>query len=361
MLEGLDAVRVRPELWVGSRDSRGLLQLVWEIVYNCLDDYDTGDCQHITVTLNDDGSISVENDGPGISTGVSEKTGLSGVEIIFTTLGCPTGFGAAVVNALSERLEVENYRNGKFYRKTYQRGRDLTPLQLIGDTDKHGTRVTIFPDKEIFTEAYVQTEKQAFDLEELTSRLREIAFLNKNLRIDLANPKCCARETFQFSAGISDYLSWLNSKHAKINVVPVCFSGEREISGAKEQLSIEFALQWTDRKAPLSMVFFNNDPIPERYSIHDLNAVIAKALNEYARASHLLHEHESGISENQISKGIITILSTKSGLRLRSLDKEYLGNIIKDALGECLRNYLIHNNSNARSLLKSLKEKCFDE
>ncbi len=361
VLEGLEAVRVRPKLWIGSTDARGLQQLVWELVYNCLDEHNAGDCHHIAVTLNSDGSVSVEDDGLGITTGVSEKTGKSGVEVVFTTLGCPTGFAMAVVNALSERLEVENFRDGKLYKKAYQRGEDLAPLEFIGDTDKHGTRVTILPDKEIFAEVYENKENQAFEFEELTGRLRELAFLNKTLRIDLAEPKCNKRETFQFSAGISDYLRWLNSNHAKVNDVPICFSGEWEFSGDKEQLNIECAIQWTDRKERLSLVFFNNDPVPEKYSIHDLNAEIAKTLNEYARANHLLDEHESDISENEISKGISTILSTKSGMRLRSLEKEYLGNIIKGVVQESLKKYLMLNNCVAKSLIQSLKTKRSDE
>ncbi len=361
VLEGLDAVRVRPKLWVGSTDSRGLHQLVWELVYNCLDEYNAGDCHRIAVTLNGDGTISVEDDGLGITSSVSEKTGLSGVEIVFTTLGCPTGFGAAVVNALSERLEVESYWNGKLYKKAYQRGRDLTPLEFIGDTDKHGTRVTVLPDKEIFAEVCDDKEKPVFDFEELSSRLREIAFLNNTLRIDLADVQSNKRETFHFSAGISDYLSWLNDKHARLNEVPIFLTGEREIPGGKERLNFECAIQWTDRKERLSLVFFNNDPVPEKYSIHDLNAVIGKTLNEYARANHLLDEHESDISESEISNGISTVLSTKSGLRLRSLDKEYLENIIKDVLQECFRDYLMRNNSDAMSLIQSLKKQCYSE
>lgn len=355
VIDGLEAVRIRPKLWIGSTDASGLHQLVWELVYNCLDEYNVGYCHHIVVTLNSNGSISVDDDGRGIPTSVSEKTGKTGVEILFSTLGCPTGFALAVVNALSERLEVEVYRDGKQYKKTYQRGKDLTPLEFIGNTNRHGTQVTILPDKDIFAEAYHNTGNQAFDFDELATRLRELAFLNSTLSIELADPQNSKRETFIFNSGISDYLSWLNDKQVKVNDVPVYLSGQRELPADNDCLNFECVLQWTYRKDSLSLVFFNSDPVDEKIQLADISTDLARPLNEFARANHLLNEHECDISDTEISKGISTILSIKAATTLRWLDKQYLRNLIKDAIQDCFRQYLQTNKDDATCLIKALK------
>ena len=347
VLEGLEAVRRRPKSWLASTDARELHPLVWQLLYNCLDKFDDGYCNTIGVTLNSDGSISVEDDGRGIETFISEHTGKSGVKILFTSLGCPSGLASAIVNALSERLVVDIFRDGRQYKARYQRGNSFPLLEVIGDTDKHGTRVTILPDKD--------APNPFFDFDTLQIRLREIAFLNKTLRIDLADPPYNKRETFLFDSGISDYLSWLNHKQVKVNNVPLYFAGQWPLTQESALLNIECAFQWTDRKECLSLVFFNIDPVSEEFSIADINADLAIPLDDFARSNQLFSEHEFDISDIEISKGISTILSLKCARRLRWLDKQYLRNMIKDAVQNCFRQYLQLNKDDARSLIETLR------
>ncbi|MBX9567250.1 MAG: hypothetical protein K2X77_00040 [Candidatus Obscuribacterales bacterium] len=349
VLEGLEPVRRRPKLWVGSTDARGLHQLAWYLVYNCLDEFDAGYCKNISVTVNNDGSLSVEDDGRGIETDVIKKTGKTGIETMFTTLGCPTGFELAVVNGLSEKLEVEVFRDGNWYKKSYQRGKSASPQGLIGNTEQHGTRVTIWPDRDIFEEA----QNSSFDFDTLLVRLRELAYLNKTLRVELTDSRNNNRESFHFYSGISDYLSWLNDAQLKVNKAPIYLSKQQELPEHQDSLKIECVIQWTDREECLSLVFFNNDNINEEFPLDDLPVDLASALNKYARANQLLNTN-CDISDIELSNGISAILSIRSQSSLRWLGKEYLRSIVKNVVPECFMHYLLHNRDDTKVLIETI-------
>lgn len=406
MLEGLDSVRVRTEMYVGSTGAQGLYVMVWNLVYCwCLDEHIAGFGNHVAVTLNEDGSVTVEDDGRGMPIDVVKKSGQVGVDVLFTTLGCPTGFELAVVNALSEKLEVEVFRDCKKYRVSYQRGRLATPLECVGDTEKHGTRITFSPDKGIFSKVYTckgnanasnanieelangsdysmeepaasnqnggiespafsnrnsdnvnQAFPHAFDFDELSTMFRELAFLNRDFVIELADPQNSKHEVFSFKSGLLDYISWLNDKHTKMSE-PIYLATQREFPKDKDILQLECAIQWTDRNEPLALVFYDSCHLDERYQIiADMTEDLALPLNEFARSNGLLSDGERDFSDGELRKGISTIMSAKSPPdQLRMIDKHYVRKIIAGAIQDCFRQYLHDNDEAARALVKMLK------
>lgn len=354
VLEWLEAVRRRPGMWVGSRDARGVQHLVWELVCDALDDLNTEYCLSITVTNHADGSISVEDNGRGIPIGVSEKTGQTWVDVFFTTLGCPTGYALAAVNALSEELEVEVFRDGKRYATKYQRGKLITPLEFVAETSRHGKRVTSLPDRTIFVDAYLGENIRTVPLDDLSPRLRDLAFLNRNLRIEVIDLGSGGREVIQFNGGINDYVRLLNEKQSKLNDEPIYFCAEHEIPGENDSLFVECSLQWTNRIESVSLVFFNNDPIDEKFSIHALSGPLAVALNEYAKTNNLLPT-DASITDAAIAKGLSSVLAVKSAKNLRWLDKEYLGKFIKAFVQNDFLQYLQGNKAVAVTLIESLR------
>src|SRR3990167_644845 len=226
VLEGLEAVRVRPGMYIGSTGPRGLHHLVYEILDNSVDEALAGYCKNIEVTINKDHSVTVEDDGRGVPVDVVEKTGKSAVETVFTVLhaggkfgggvykvsGGLHGVGASVVNALSERLEVEVYRNHKIYQQTYKRGLPDGTLTVIGSTEKQGTKVTFWPDNEIFHDINEEGERITITVEwdVLISRLREMSFLNKGLRIVLSDQRQDKSEAYYYEGGIASYVEYLH-------------------------------------------------------------------------------------------------------------------------------------------------------
>ena len=268
ILEGLEAVRKRPGMYIGSTSSRGLHHLVYEIVDNSIDEALAGFCHEITVDINEDNSITVTDDGRGIPVGINTKAGLPAVEVVFTVLhaggkfggggykvsGGLHGVGASVVNALSEWLEVTIYHERKIYRQRYERGKTIYPLEVIGDCpiDKTGTTVTFLPDKEIF-------EETVFDFNILKQRLRELAFLTKNVRIILTDNRTEEKnqKIFHYEGGIKEFVTYLNRGKTPLYPDIIYCEGERD------GIYVEVAMQHNDSYTEGSYSFVNNITTPE--------------------------------------------------------------------------------------------------
>ena len=267
ILEGLEAVRKRPGMYIGSTSSRGLHHLVYEIVDNSVDEALAGYCTEINVIINADNSITVIDNGRGIPVGIQKKAGLPAVEVVFTVLhaggkfggggykvsGGLHGVGASVVNALSEWLEVNIYQDGKEYNQRYERGKVMYPLRVVGDcpADKHGTRVTFLPDKEIF-------EETIYDFETLRVRLQETAFLTKALRITLKDDREEKQEkVFHYEGGIKEFVSYLNKgKEPLYEQVLYC-------EGTRDNVYVEVSMQHNDSYTENIYTFVNNINTPE--------------------------------------------------------------------------------------------------
>ena len=287
ILKGLDAVRKRPGMYIGSTSLRGLHHLVYEIVDNSVDEALAGFCDHIEITINKDNSVTVEDNGRGIPVGINHEAGIPAVEVVFTILhaggkfggggykvsGGLHGVGASVVNALSEWLEVQIFREGKIYQQRYERGNICYDLKVVGDTDKTGTRVTFKPDATIFDDVI-------YDYDTLKVRLRETAFLTKNLRITLTDlrPEEPVSHTFHYEGGIKQFVEYLNKgKTAIYDKVIYC-------EGIKNNINVEVALQHNDGYNESVYSFVNNIITPEGgMHMTGFRAALTKVFNDYAR------------------------------------------------------------------------------
>ncbi len=332
ILEGLEAVRKRPGMYIGSTSVRGLHHLVYEIVDNSVDEALAGFCDVIDVTINEDNSITVIDDGRGIPVDIQKKAGKSAVEVVFTILhaggkvgnggykvsGGLHGVGASVVNALSEWLEVEIYKDGKVYRQRYERGKTIKDLEIIGECplDKHGTKVHFLPDKEIF-------EETVFDYDTLKIRLRETAFLTKNLKIILRDNREEKHEkTFHYEGGIQEFVTYLNrGKTPLFNQVIYC-------EGTKDGVYVEVAMQHNDSYTENIYTFVNNINTPEggTHLVGFKNA-LTKTFNDYARKNKLLKENETNLAGEDIREGLTSIISVKiEEPQFEGQTKQKLGN-----------------------------------
>ena len=333
ILEGLEAVRKRPGMYIGSTSSRGLHHLVYEIVDNSVDEALAGVCTEINVTINPDNSITVADNGRGIPVGINHKAGLPAVEVVFTVLhaggkfggggykvsGGLHGVGASVVNALSEWLEVSIYHEGKIYQQRYERGKTMYSLKVTGDCeeDRHGTTVTFLPDKEIF-------EETVYDYDILKQRLREMAFLTKGLRIVLKdNREGMEREKiFHYEGGIREFVSYLNkSKEALYPEIIYC-------EGNKDGVYVEVAMQHNDSYTENSYGFVNNINTPEGGThIVGFRNALTKTFNDYARKNKLLKDSEPNLSGDDIREGLTAIVSVKiEDPQFEGQTKQKLGN-----------------------------------
>ena len=333
ILEGLEAVRKRPGMYIGSTSSRGLHHLVYEIVDNAVDEALAGFCTEIHVDINPDNSITVTDNGRGIPVGINHKAGIPAVEVVFTILhaggkfggggykvsGGLHGVGASVVNALSEWLEVTIYHEGKEYKQRYERGKTMYPLKVVGDCDPEltGTKVYFLPDKEIF-------EETVYDYDILKQRLREMAFLTKGLRIVLEDKREGQEreKVFHYEGGIREFVSYLNrSKEALYPEIIYC-------EGEKDGVSVEVALQHNDSYTENTYGFVNNINTPEGGThITGFRNAITNTFNDYARKNKLLKDSEPNLSGDDIREGLTAIVSVKiEEPQFEGQTKQKLGN-----------------------------------
>ena len=331
ILEGLEAVRKRPGMYIGSTSSKGLHHLVYEIVDNSVDEALAGYCDTITVTVNKDNSVTVVDNGRGIPVDIQEKAGRPALEVVFTILhaggkfggggykvsGGLHGVGASVVNALSEWLEVVVYKEGKKYKQRFERGKVVEDMQVLGDTEKNGTKVTFKPDSQIF-------EDTVYDFEILKERLRETAFLTKGLKIILIDDRAeePVERIFHYEGGIKEYVEYLNRPH------DVLYPEIIYCEGTKDGVYVEVAMQHNNSYTESCYSFVNNIITPEggTHLIGFRNA-LTKTFNDYARKNKLLKDNEPNLSGEDIREGLTTIISIKIGEpQFEGQTKQKLGN-----------------------------------
>ena len=333
VLEGLEAVRVRPGMYIGSVSTKGLNHLVYEIVDNAVDEALAGYCDTINVSINPDNSVTVVDNGRGIPVGLNHKAGIPAVEVVFTILhaggkfggggykvsGGLHGVGASVVNALSVWLEVEIYNEGKIYKQRYERGKTMYSLKVVGecDPDKTGTKVTFLPDGEIF-------EETVFEYDVLKQRLREMAFLTKGLKIILQDlrEEEIREHTFHYEGGIKEFVTYLNkSKTPLYDQIIYC-------EGEKDGVVVEMAMQHNDSYSDNTYGFVNNITTPEGGThIEGFRKALTKTFNEYARKNKLLKDNEPNLSGDDIREGLTAIVSVKIGEpQFEGQTKQKLGN-----------------------------------
>ena len=333
ILEGLEAVRKRPGMYIGSTSSRGLHHLVYEIVDNAVDEALAGYCDTVEVTINKDNSITVIDNGRGIPVGINHKAGIPAVEVVFTILhaggkfggggykvsGGLHGVGASVVNALSTWLEVTIYHEGKIYRQRYERGKTIYKLKVIGDCDseKTGTMVTFHPDPEIF-------EETVFDFYTLKHRFREIAFLTKGLKIIAKDNRGEeAKETvFHYEGGIREFVQYLNKSTTALYEEILYFEG------TKDGVMVEVAMQHNDSYTENTYGFVNNITTPEGGThVVGFRNALTKTFNEYARKNKLLKDSDANLSGEDIREGLTAIISVKiEDPQFEGQTKQKLGN-----------------------------------
>ena len=332
ILEGLEAVRKRPGMYIGSTSTRGLHHLVYEIVDNSVDEALAGYCDEIQVDINKDGSVTVSDNGRGIPVGINHKAGLPAVEVVFTVLhaggkfggggykvsGGLHGVGASVVNALSEWLEVEIYHEGKIYKQRYERGKVCYKLKIIGECEpeRTGSKVTFYPDAEIFDDII-------FDYDTLKQRFREMAFLTKGLRIVLRDWRGeeLHEHTFHYEGGIKEFVTYLNkSKTPLYDQIIYC-------EGFKDGVAVEVAMQHNDSYSDNTYGFVNNITTPEGGThVEGFRTALTKTFNDYARKNKLIKDNEKLAGED-IREGLTAIISVKiENPQFEGQTKQKLGN-----------------------------------
>ncbi|XBG90992.1 DNA topoisomerase (ATP-hydrolyzing) subunit B [Enterococcus cecorum] len=316
VLEGLEAVRKRPGMYIGSTSSEGLHHLVWEIVDNSIDEALVGFATNIQVIIEKDNSITVIDDGRGIPVDIQEKTGRPAVETVFTVLhaggkfggggykvsGGLHGVGSSVVNALSTSLDVKVYKDGKIYYQEYRRGHVVDDLKVIGETERHGTTVHFVPDPEIFTET---TE---YNFDKLATRIRELAFLNRGLHISIEDtrPEEPEKREYYFEGGIKSYVEYLNQNKTVLFDEPIYLEGERQ------DITVEVSLQYTDGYHSNLLSFANNIHTYEG-GTHEsgFKTALTRVVNDYARKQKLMKENDENLSGEDVREGITAVISVK--------------------------------------------------
>ena len=351
VLEGLQAVRKRPSMYIGSTDSRGLHHLVFEVVDNSIDEAMVGFCSKIEVTVSTDGSVTVSDDGRGIPTGILPKYNRPAVEIVMTTLhaggkfdrksykvsGGLHGVGLSVVNSLSEWLEARIRREGKEQLVRFERGVIVDRLHIVGEADGTGTTITFKPDPEIFSDVN-------FDDEILVHRLMDLAFLNRNVIIIFTDHRSGRQEKFQYEGGIVAFVTHINKTRTVLHEKPIYLSGERD------NVLIEVAMQYTDSYAENVYTYVNNiNTIEGGTHLIGLKSALTRTVNDYARKQNFLKENEEGLSGEDVREGLTAILSVKiAEPQFEGQTKTRLGNsevkgIVEAFINEKLFQYLDEN------------------
>ncbi len=361
ILEGLEAVRKRPGMYIGTTSEKGLHHLVYEIVDNAVDEALAGYCDEIKVIINKDNSVTVIDNGRGIPTGIQEKAGIPAVDVVFTMLhaggkfgdggykvsGGLHGVGASVVNALSDWLEVEICREGKIHKQRYEQGKVIQPLEITGNTRKHGTKVTFMPDATIF-------ETLNFDFDTLRNRLREMAFLTKGLKITLSDKRAGKEKEreFYYEGGIKEFVEYINRhKDALYDKVIYC-------EGEKDGVLVEVALQHNSSYSESVYTFVNNIGTTEGGThLTGFRTAINKVFNDYARNNKMLKDNEDNLSGDDLREGLAAIVSIKVGdPQFESQTKIKLGNseartAVDNVLSEQLTIFLELNPKIAKTII----------
>jgi len=372
VLEGLEAVRKRPGMYIGSTSSRGLHHLVWEIVDNSIDEALAGFCTEINVSIEEDNSITVTDNGRGIPVGM-HKTGRPALEVIMTVLhaggkfdgsgykvsGGLHGVGASVVNALSKRMDVTVHRDGKIHQQSFERGEPVADMKVIGESDKTGTTIRFVPDEEIFTETTV------YEFEILASRIRELAFLNKGLKIKIEDKRPDGEEReFYYEGGIISYVEHLNSSKTALHETPIYVSGEskvmiKEKAGDREgEIAVEIAMQYNHSFSSMMLSFANNIHTHEG-GTHEmgLKMSLLRVLNDYARKNNILKDNDPKLTGEDVREGLTVIISVKHpDPQFEGQTKTKLGNsevrqVVDRIFSDQFERFLLENPTIARMIV----------
>ena len=359
VLEGLEAVRKRPSMYIGSTDYKGLHHLVYEVVDNSIDEALAGYCNNIEVSINENGSVTVTDDGRGIPVEMHEKYKKPALEIVMTMLhaggkfdnrtykvsGGLHGVGVSVVNALSRFLDVEVSRNGKIYFQRYERGKPVEEVKIIGDSSHTGTKTTFMPDNAIF-------ETLEFQYDILANRLRELAYLNKGIRIMLADKKSGKAQEFHYEGGIIQFIEYLNEGKNVLHPRPIYF--ERE----KDTTKVEIAMQYNDGYNEVVLAFANNINTHEGGThLSGFRAALTRSVNDYAKKNNLV-KGDMVLSGEDIREGLTAIISVKlTNPQFEGQTKTKLGNsdvkgIVETLVADGLNDYLEENPSDARKIIE---------
>ncbi len=362
VLEGLEAVRKRPGMYIGSTSERGLHHLVYEIVDNSIDEAISGFCNNIFVTIKKNGGIEIEDDARGMPVDLHPKLGLPGVEVIHTVLhaggkfgggsykvaGGLHGVGASVVNALSKSMDIEIKRNGKIYSISFSRGKKISDLKVIGETKNTGSKTFFIPDDEIF-------ETVAFDYETLHNRLKEQAYLNKGLKIILTDERTEIVEEFCYEGGIKQFVDYLNHNKNRVHEHIVYFEAE------KENIIVEIALQYTDSYQENILTFANNiGTIEGGTHLSGFKSALTRTINDYARKNNILKDKDDNLQGSDVREGLTAIVSVKiEDPQFEGQTKTKLGNsevrgVTDGITGDVISMFLEENPKDAKSII----EKC---
>lgn len=360
VLEGLEAVRKRPGMYIGSTGSKGLHHLVWEVVDNSIDEALAGFCKNINITIHPDNSASIEDDGRGFPVGIHPKLGKPAVEVALTVLhagskfggggykvsGGLHGVGVSVVNALSEWLEVQVKREGKIYKQRYERGIPITKLEVVGTTKDTGSKVSFKPDYKVFDE-------MEYDFVILEHRLRELAFLNKGIRINLKDERENKEKSFQYEGGIVSFVKYLNKNRGVLHKEPIYFEAK------KENLEVELALQYNDGYSESIFSFANNiNTLEGGTHTSGFKTAITKVINDYARKYKFLKENDANLLGEDVREGLTSVISVKlSDPQFEGQTKTKLGNpeirgIVDSVVSDNFGAYLEENPSDAKIIVE---------
>ena len=377
VLEGLQAVRKRPGMYIATTAAPGLHHLVWEIVDNSIDEALAGYCKNIEVTINEGDSITVKDDGRGVPVDIVGKTGISGVETVFTVLhaggkfgegggykvsGGLHGVGASVVNALSAWMEVTVNKDGGTYFMRFENGGHPTDhLKRIGDTTEHGTTVTFQPDPEIFTETTV------YDYETIKNHMRQMAFLNKGIRITLTDKRGPepVSDSFFYEGGIKEYVKYINTNKIAVNQDVMYFEGAEDVTmgdGKTRRIYAEIALQWTDSYSSDGVFSYCNNISTKEGGTHveGLNLALNRVLNSYARDFKFLKEDQSNYTTDDCREGLTAVVSVKhpdpqyEGQTKTKLGNSEVRKIVSSIVGEGLRQFLVENPKVAETIIEKI-------